>query len=244
MARRMAGVGRVTVSLRRSMIMRGSDELLEDFIGQQHAAPCQPQACRRRLEQAGFDETVDGRREAAPLVRRRHARPRSGAGPRRTAPRPDRRASLRRRAAIRRARRARRIPGRFRVLPAQSRRRRNARRRRSRRTAPAASTSSCGSDSLPGPREVRDLVARACPARAEPFDGDFVELGDLRPRRARPRRRSATPPGSISRAEAAVLVHFEHVDGDVRRRRAARSSRAIRAKLSGLAGQARRSGRC
>ena len=55
MARRMAGVGRVTVSLRRSI------------IGKQHAAPAQPEAPAFALEQAVIQEAANGPFVPAPL---------------------------------------------------------------------------------------------------------------------------------------------------------------------------------
>ena len=83
-----------------------------------------------------------------------------------------------------------------------------------------------------GPREIRDLVARDAD-RGEPLDGDFVEGGG--------RVFGGGVGGAVADAaeqhflaEAAVLVHLQHVDGDVRRARGARSSRAIRARLASV----------
>ena len=69
-----------------------------------------------------------------------------------------------------------------------------------------------------GPREIGDLVARD-PQRGQAFDGQFVEIG-RGVVGGRIEGAVAHPAEQHFLAEAAILVHFEHVDGDVFRRQA------------------------
>src|SRR5579872_5902515 len=67
-ARRIAAVGRVTVSLRRSIVLFNADKLLENFVLQQHSPIGQPQHSAVQFQQAREQETPDRLIKSLPLL--------------------------------------------------------------------------------------------------------------------------------------------------------------------------------
>ena len=181
------------------------------------SASSRPASTKRRM----------GARSAATRPARADAA-RSGAGPRRSAPPPDRPPWLPRAAGPSRVHAQSTLPRLSGFCAAQSCHRRNARRRRSPRTAPAVQYFRLCRDS--NARAARNWKSRSADAHGAPAARrPFRRTRPSGPRRARRRRRSARPRQQHLVAQPAVLVHLQHVDGDVRRRPGVRSSRAIRA---------------
>src|SRR5690349_14154600 len=69
MAARIAAPGLVTVSLRRSMVGRsGMEEVLENFVGEQHGGGCKAQLRTVLLQHSGFEPARNRLREALPFA--------------------------------------------------------------------------------------------------------------------------------------------------------------------------------